>query len=495
MSVVEPDDVSPWTRDDWTGTDTPRLDALTSPDSPPPGGSPSPSSSAPRTARQESQSDQHGPDANVVSAPDSGPRSDEPPAPQRRSLGRFAVGALAVAMIVSIVVVATRDGGTDERERVVPESTVAAGLPGGDDLPTTTIDPVAEELAARDAARERAAAAEREAAAARAGSAGGVTPAVAQAGAVPDWTEWAIEVPESLAAIADTEVVTITTAGVLHRLELPSGRVRSLIVPEPESFDWKLAVGDEAIVLYDNREIVVIRDDRPVQALDAFDTLLNLQAWPSTSVFVATTNPSPAVAAQRFLLDVDTEVVTPLSREVELAMPFGAGSFLGSGDLLVDRPGGTYAIDPDQQARRVDEGRLRAVGRNHFAVERCDETLQCSEFMIDARTGELIPAVLAGIDPVGLVDPSSHVSPDGRSIVFTDPTRATGIRQILDVGSGNRVDIGRLDAIYSPDPWTPDGSGVFTEVEGIMRFQTVGRAEATDLDVFGPIAELVVRRS
>lgn len=52
-----------------------------------------------------------------------------------------------------------------------------------------------------------------------------------------------------------------------------------------------------------------------------------------------------------------------------------------------------------------------------------------------------------------------------------------------------------LDALTSPDPWAPDGSGVFTEVEGIMRFQTVGRAEATDLDVFGPIAELVVRRS
>ena len=35
MSAVEPDDVSPWTRDDWTGTDTPRLDALTVPDAAP----------------------------------------------------------------------------------------------------------------------------------------------------------------------------------------------------------------------------------------------------------------------------------------------------------------------------------------------------------------------------------------------------------------------------------------------------------------------------
>ena len=34
------------------------------------------------------------------------------------------------------------------------------------------------------------------------------------------------------------------------------------------------------------------------------------------------------------------------------------------------------------------------------------------------------------------------MSPDGRWIVFTDPTRATGIRQILDVSTGSRVDIG-----------------------------------------------------
>ena len=34
MSAVEPDDVSPWTRDDWTGTEAPHLDALTAPDVP-----------------------------------------------------------------------------------------------------------------------------------------------------------------------------------------------------------------------------------------------------------------------------------------------------------------------------------------------------------------------------------------------------------------------------------------------------------------------------
>ena len=491
MSAVEPDDVSPWTRDDWTGTDTPRIEELTSPDSTP--------SVVPSSGDHEPQPDEADPTGtaagSVGARPASDHRPDDPAAPPRRPLGRFAVGGVAVAVIVLIVAVVARDRGSDDRRGADPATTAAPDQLGEDERPATTLDPVAEELAARDAARERAAEAERAAAEARAGSAGGVTPALARAGERPEWTEWSIDVPEPLAAIADTEVVAITTAGVLHRLEFPSGRVRSLIVPEPESLDWKLAVGAEAIVLHDNREVVVIRDDRPVQGLDAFDPLVNLQAWPATSAFVATTNPSPAVAAERFLLDVDTEAVTPLSREAELAMPFGAGSFLGTGELLADRPGGTYAIEPDLEARRIDTGRLRAVGRNHYAVERCDETLRCSEFMIDARTGAASPAELVGIEPVGLVDPSSHVSPDGRSIVFTDPTRATGVRQILDVSTGNRIDIGRLDAIYSPDPWTPDGSGLFTDIDGMMRFQTVGRAEWTDLDVLGPLAELVVRRS
>ena len=106
----------------------------------------------------------------------------------------------------------------------------------------------------------------------------------------------------------------ITTAGVLHRFEVPSGRVRSLIVPEPDSFDWKLVVGDDAIVLYDNREIVVFRDDGPVQQLDCVRHAAEPAGVAVDGAFIATTNPSPAVPAQRFLLDVDTEVVTPLSR-------------------------------------------------------------------------------------------------------------------------------------------------------------------------------------
>jgi hypothetical protein len=487
MTGVDPDDASPWARDDWTGTESPRLDALTEPGrraaprrDDPTAGSDAGSSEAPIEPVVEPRSDH----ADV-------PAADDAATGRRLPHRTLVAAAVAVAVVGAMAFGVLRDdGGNDAAPAAAPEVTTAAG-----DQPTTTLDPVAEELAARDAARTRAAEAERETTEARIGAAGGITPELAVPGQAPPWTDWTIDVPDTLAAITlDTEVVMVTTAGVVHRLELPSGRVRSLIVPEPNRFDWKLALGEREIVLYENRDIVVLRDDRPVQELTTVESLIFLQHWPTTSSYIATSNPSPALEAERALLDVDTGADRPLEPEVVRALPFGAASFLTTGELLVDRPGGTYAIGPDQQPRRIDDGRLRAVGRNHYAVETCDEALRCAQFVVDARGGERTTADLTAIDPIVLVDPSSHVSPDGRRIVLTDSTRATGLRQIVDVQTGARFDVGRLEAIYSPDPWAADGSGIFTEVDGAVVFQRADNAAAIRLDGFGVVAELLVRR-
>ncbi len=498
MTDVDPADVSPWARDDWTGTESPRLDSLTSP------GRPAVERRDDATSR-DGAGPAAGPSEPAVERIAVGDRVDAdatpPPAeiagerrmPRRALIAAAVVTALAGAMAFSVLRDDGADGGLDAG---TPGSTPVATISGADlRAPTTTLDPVTEELAAREAARTRAAEAEREAAEARVGAAGGITPELAVPGEAPAWTEWSIEVPEALATITvDTEVVMVTTAGVVHRLELPSGRVRSLIVPEPNRFDWKLALGEREIVLYENRDIVVLRDDRPVQELAVPESLLFLQHWPTTSSYIATSTPSPALEAERVLFDVDTGADRPLTPEVARALPFGAAGILTTGDLLVDRPGGTYAIGPDQQPRRIDDGRLRAVGRNHYAVETCNEALRCAQFVIDARSGERVPANLAGIDPIGLVDPSAHLSPDGRRIVLTDSTRATGLRQILDVETGARFDVGRLEVIYSPDPWSADGSGIFTEAERTLRFQRADTAESTQLEDFGAVAEVLVRR-
>lgn len=508
MSAVDPDvdDTSPWLRDDWTGTEAPRLDVLSTlaPSVEPTAKPANPANRtanpahrtadpAHRTATQVPPSEIGGlQNADVV---------DGPVTPRRRG-GRIAavVVVAGVLAIVAVVLLRGDDPGDPADDAAVadvsnpPVDTVAAAVPG------TTLDSVAAELAARSAAEERVAAG----AVARSGAAGGLTPAVAVAGEAPAWTEWTVEPAESLARIDPaTEVVTLTNAGVLHRLVLPSGEVRSIVVPEPNR-DWKLAVGGAAVVVYDQRDIVVFRDDRPVQRIETQESVLFVQPWPSTSSYIVTMTASPALDAERMVLDADTGATRPLAGEVADALRFGAASFLASGELLVERAGGIYAIGPDQQARQLDVGGLLAVGRHHYGVETCDDALQCADFVVDVRSGERTPAELTGLAPAGFVDPSSHISPDGRSVVFTDATRSTGFRQILDTGNGDRFDIGRLRGLYSPDTWATDSSGVFLVLDGSLWFQTrrsipvaegdlFGTVEVIELDEFGAVDDLGVR--
>ena len=142
-------------------------------------------------------------------------------------------------------------------------------------------------------------------------------------------------------------------------------------------------------------------------------------------------------------------------------MPFGAGSFLGNGDLLVDRPGGTYALDPDQQAtggstRAASERSAGTTPRSSGATRPCSAasrdrcrapaTYSPAALPASTRSGSSIrrrtsrPTAARSSSPIRL----------GRRAFVRSSTSA----------SGNRIDIGRLEAIYSPDPWTTDGSGV-----------------------------------
>ncbi|HSL74095.1 MAG TPA: hypothetical protein VK853_06495 [Ilumatobacteraceae bacterium] len=484
------DDISPWMRDDWTGTETPRLDVLSSP-------ARSAESSGHRATPSGDPEDAlPGPEVQPLGDRTASEAGDRHPPVSSRRRGQRIAGVAVVATVLAVVLAvvgAVLVRGDDPAEPadaapVVDESrppvdTVAAAVPG------TVLDAVSAELAARSAAEERAAAG----AVARSGAAGGLTPAVAVAGEVPAWTEWTIELGAPISRIdSATEVVMLTSGGVLHLLELPTGDVRSIVVPEPNR-DWKLAVSDAAVVVYDQRDVVVIRDDRPVQRLQTPESLLFVQPWPSTSSFIATMTASPALDADRIVLDVDTGATRPLSAEIADALRFGAASFLASGELVVDRAGGIYAIGIDGQARRLDAGGLLAVGRHHYGIETCDEALQCADVVVDVRTGERTPAQLAGLAPGGFVDPSSHMSPDGRSVVFTDATRGTGFRQILDAASGQRVDIGRLRGIFTPDTWAADSSGVFTLDDGTVRFQTRGAVELARLDAVRGVDALAVR--
>ena len=450
MSAVTPgsdDDTSPWARDDWTsGAAEPHIEGLTPPER---------EAAAPAPALASE------------GAPKGSASANGPQRPQVLLAGAVGIGFLvfgAVAMLrggdSASDPVATIETSVDT---VQPAATTPAMLPP----PTSAV--VMSTTAPRVIAE----------------------PAVV--GEVPTWSESSIAVAPPLDGItAPTEVVTLTDDLVLQRIDLPSGRVRSL-----DLADWgtylRIAVSDDSIAVYDNRYVAIIRDDEAIRLFEVTDGVLFVEAWPGTDSLVVTSTGSPTGAAERSVMSIDDGSLQPLAPEVSDALLFGAGNFLSNGDLLVNRPGGIYAIGPDQQARRIDDGDLLAVGRNHYAVESCDESLQCTTFVIEAATGARTPAVLDGLNGLGVVDPSTRIAPDGRSVVSTDSTRDTGYRQITDTATGSRTDIDRLAALYYPDPWAADGSGLFTESAGALRFQVRDTAETVTIDGIGVVQSLAVR--
>jgi hypothetical protein len=446
MTAVETgdDDISPWARDDWTSSG----------DSLPP---------QPPTP----------PERDAVT-PSLTPLPDRLPAHDGPSRARVLLaGAVGIGLVVFGAVAVIRGGDsaadpattTDTREGTVQtSSTTTPVLPP----PATTTEVVT--TVADDA---------------------GAAPAVV--GEIPAWTESTVAVPPPLDGLtAPTEVVTVTDNLVLQRIDVPSGRVRSLDLAEWGA-NLRIALSDDSIAVYDSRYVAIIRGDEAIRLFEIPEGVLFLEAWPGTNSFVVTSPGSPTGEPERFVMSADDGSLQPVTPDVTDALLFGAGNFLSNGDLLVNRPGGIYAIGPDQQARRIDEGALLAVGRNHYAVERCDESLQCTQFVVEAATGATTPAVLDDLNGLGVVDPSTRIAPDGRSIVGTDPTRDTGYRQIIDTVTGSRTDIGRLAALYYPDPWAADGSGLFTDAAGALRFQVRDTAEVVTIDGLGVIESLTVR--
>ena len=316
---------------------------------------------------------------------------------------------------------------------------------------------------------------------------------VAVAGEFPVWSESAIAVPPPLAAIeVPTELVALTDDGVLHRVEFPSGRLRSISLGTA-GVDGRVVVGDDAIVVYSSRLLTVLRDDAPIDQIEVADGVIFAQDWPATGRFVVTTAASSGDSPeQQFVLERDGTLV-PVPDGAFDDYVFWARSFLPSGELVVNRPGGVYAIAPDQTVRRVSNGDLLATGRGHFAVEECDAELTCAQVVVDASTGERVLASLAALVGSGFVDPSTRLSPDGRSVVATDTGRGTGVRQIIDTETGSAIDIGRVDSIFYADTWAADSSGLFTDQAGLLRFHPRAPGDVAVVDGLGRIASIGTR--
>jgi hypothetical protein len=279
-------------------------------------------------------------------------------------------------------------------------------------------------------------------------------------GEPPAWAERTVLVPENLASMAPTEVITLSQTGVVSLTEFPSGRTRSLDASAMGA-ELQLAVGDGTIVVFDSTTLVQIRDGEPVVESTLSDGIIFVQPWTGTRSFVITTpSTGPETRERDWVLRSDG-TLEPLENPFVDETTFFSRVFSPDGDALVSAPGGVYAVDPDGLAQRISTGTLIATGRTHWAIEECDETLRCAYSIVEWDTGTVTSGLLDPIARFGLIDPATHISPDGRSIAFRADSDGSGRRGILDVESGSWIPAGRINQLVYPDAWATDSSGLF----------------------------------
>ena len=450
----DPDQVSPWTRDDW-------VPESAVPDSGVFGGTRRP----PATAGSQ-------PPPGIFAEPPPEDFEEQAAAP-RSTLGRKMVAAaIVLALLIGSAGALLRNDGASEDPAPAPGPS-----------PSTVVEPPPVTL---EAIQPAAPDTTMVAAASVNGGVSAVEIPVVVVGEPPAWAERVISVPESLATMKSTEVVTLSQTGILAVTEFPSGRTRSL---DASAHGSQLAFGDRTIVLFNSRGLLMIRDGEPVIEADMSDGIIFVQPWTGTGNFIVTTPATgPGAPEQEWVLGVDGNF-EPLDNLFVDESPFWSRAFSPKGDALVGGPGGVYEISPDGDTRRISTGDLLAAGEGHWAIEECDDTLRCAYSVVSWNDGTVFPGMLESIDSFGFIDPATRISPDGRSIAYRADTDGTGRRRILDVASGTSVEAGRINQLVYPDSWAGDSSGLFiadrdlqfvdratgvvTLVDGIARVRTV----------------------
>lgn len=309
----------------------------------------------------------------------------------------------------------------------------------------------------------------------------------------PAWTTGTIAVPDRLALLAPTEVITLSQANVVAITEFPSGQTRRLDMSAMGPL-LQLAVGDGAITVFSATELVQIRGSDPVVRTTVGDGVIFVQPWIGTGTFIVTTpDTGPRAPQQDWVLAADGTLELLDNRFVDEST-FFSRSFSPAGDALVNAAGGVYAIDPAGDSSRISTGTLLATGPRHWAIEECDEALRCAYSVVEWDSGTVTPGMLDPIRSFGLIDPATSISPDGRSIVYRADSDGSGRRRILDVASGTSVEAGRINQLVYPDSWATDSSGIFvggaelqfvdrmagvvTSVEGLGDVRTVATRSA-----------------
>ena len=219
------------------------------------------------------------------------------------------------------------------------------------------------------------------------------------------WTEWSIPVPAPLDEMTlPTEIVVLTGAGVLHRIEFPSGRVSSRSLPELGP-PGQIAVADGSVAIPIGNDVVLAGDDGSLLVWNlSSDQLPRVTSFGSR--FLVEAAGDGAGPDRQWLLDVDG-TVTDITDGPFAQFPAWEPLVLPSGELLADDGGDIVVVDLDGRIRPIDQGRPLAVGPNHYVVQTCYRR-SCNYELVDVDTAQRTPAELVALDRVPIL---RHVDP------------------------------------------------------------------------------------
>lgn len=420
-------------------------------------------------------------------------------------------GAAALAVVAVVVFALTRPSAADDAtERSAPDASASDSSPDSSTprttVPRTTVPrttvPNTISVVVVPAGDERGDGESGDGADAAAPPPGpvliAVEPEIAELelGVVPRWTEWRIPVTEPLASLAPTEVVFVGNR-TLHRLELPSGTIRSLTLPAGTSLGGQITTSGDAILLPARSGVLVVRDGLPTVLHDLGGTVTSMRPRPSTGDLIASVQTDSSTGASRIVLVDADGTATPITHP-RLAHSWPGGMAIGpTGALFVSDVGGVYSYDPaTDTAHRVHDGQLLGSGLNHALVQTCDEALQCRTELVDLATwtAATVPSVF---DDQGFGYDMPRLSPTGTHFAVASYRGSRPDLQVFEVASGTPVAGVDGSDLYmwfaSGDVWASDGSGVFgIDAAGSLVFAALDGWRA-EIDGFNSVEQLIVQ--
>ncbi len=312
----------------------------------------------------------------------------------------------------------------------------------------------------------------------------------------PDWFDAPDEIdlpPEVAALEAPTEVVLLTSSGVVHTLSLPSGRVRTVPTPIEDTDNRTMFFGSQLIVAPDATAVRVGSDSVTIIPRDGLPRVLDVDTGGgSSNEGFEVVGWSPGPDGSRFLLATfgaeggigyylmdQAGTIEPLPPGPAPMSPW-VDVTLPSGERIVNEAGGAYRVGLDGNAERIAGGTVHASNGEVALVRECDANLQCGMSLLTLQSGERRPIdeSILPMEPDGTPSFPMTMSPDGTAVGAATYGAGPPERVIVDLLTGARVSAPLFES-GGPTAWSADGAGAFESETGGpgLRFLDRGSGE------------------